>query len=202
MAATTATPRTARSASRNQFLRWAGLVSFVLVAVSSLAGFGLWRSYGFEILSVQSNSMQPLISKGDAVVVQGTAGPATMSSPAPDAGSSGVASRLEPGDIITFPSPADPSVFLTHRILEINPISGRLVTKGDANTAADPVTNAASVIGLVRHTVPGGGFAVDALRSWWGLALLVYLPAAVVLVQEIGRVVRYYGRPTYQLVRY
>lgn len=61
--------------------------------------------------------------------------------------------RIQPGDVIVFCSP-DSSATVVHRVVSVS--RRGLVTRGDANDAADPwVLSAESVIGKVRHARAG-----------------------------------------------
>jgi signal peptidase len=99
-----------------------------------------WRSY-----VVLSGSMMPSLHVGDVVI----AAPAT-------------AAGLTPGRIAVFADPAQPGRTIVHRVKRDLP-DGSLVTKGDANPAADstPVP-AADVRGEARLRLP-----LIALPAYW-----------------------------------
>jgi signal peptidase I len=173
-----------RQRYRQQILRWGGLLSVVLFTLGSVGGVVLWRLQSVELLSVQSGSMSPLIHKGDAVLVRKQASAA-----------------IRAGDIVSYPSLINSQEIITHRVVYIDPAGIQMVTKGDANASVDPVADASTVIGGVRSVVPKAGFIIDMLHSWHGLTALVYFPATLILIQEMWRIVRYYGQPTYRLLR-
>lgn len=132
------------------------------------------------MLSVNSESMEPRIGKGDAVIVH----------------------RVDPldvhaGDVVSYRSPVDESVIITHRVVAVDPLTGQVVTKGDVNSSEDPAVSGFRIIGRVAYVVPGVGGIINALHSWLGLGLLIYLPTSLLLASELHRLVRHYLRPTY-----
>lgn len=85
--------------------------------------------FGYRMLRVMSDSMEPAFGKGECIIVKSVE-----------------QEEIEVGDIITFVSP-DPSLngsFNTHRVIDIAPdrTTGQLVyfTKGDNNTWEDNYT--------------------------------------------------------------
>lgn len=133
---------------------------------------------GGQALSVQTGSMEPGLSPGDAVFVKRVP-----------------ASALQVGDIITYIDPAHPKQTITHRIVDITGPSGRpshLTLKGDANQTTDPLVSPYAVIGKQVVSAPYLGRALDFLRSWAGITLFVYIPALVVMLLEVRKLVAYY----------
>ena len=165
---------------QDQSRRLAAMVLYAsLVIVSGLVVLQ-WIQQRPVILSVQSDSMEPVFRKGDAIILQKT--PPTL---------------LSPGDIVSYPHPDKADVIISHRVVSADAYTGKLITKGDANVAPDQVTSTLGVLGRVGYAVPKAGFVVDWLHSWQGLAVLVYLPVAALLAQELLRLGHQYGRPTY-----
>lgn len=166
------------------FSRWSGVVSSGLLLLAGIAVLVMWNDQSIRILGVGSNSMAPLIHKGDAVVVR----------------------RVDPldiqkGDLVSYRSMQDSAVIVTHRVVETDLQTGRLITKGDANVSVDPTIHGARLIGRVQYLLPGAGRYIDALHTWTGLTVVVYLPTAVLLVSELRRLARHYLQPTYVLHR-
>jgi signal peptidase I len=126
-----------------------------------------------EMKIVQSGSMEPGIKTGGVVVLA----PAT---------------NYHVGDVITY---TDTSVTIptTHRIVDSYMERGQtwFVTKGDANESIDasPVP-ASAVLGRVAFTVPFVGFVLDFARQPMGFALLIVLPALLIILGEIDKIVR------------
>src|ERR1700694_4508740 len=96
------------------------MAALVLLALVLLLLAGTAPSVpGYESFVVYSGSMEPAIMTGDIAVV----GPVK-------------AGELKVGDVITFRTPANPDVVVTHRLVELDTDpAGHLVfqTKGDAN---------------------------------------------------------------------
>lgn len=157
------------------------VVGVVMVALVVLAGAVVVvpRVLGATPLTVLSGSMEPALSPGDVVVVRPVD---------PD--------ELRTGDVVTVqPVSGDPTL-VTHRVVQVDrdgtDVTG-LVTRGDANGAADAPLVPDQLMGRVAYSVPLVGHAANV--SWGptavtvlAVALLVY--AAVALVRP-GR-----GRPT------
>lgn len=149
-----------------EFLSWIviafAVFMFVLSAGSSLNLFGGYRSY-----LIQSGSMEPSIMTGDIVLIQPS-------------------SSYGKNDVITFRSSQDRTV--THRIMDVKeggegPV---FVTKGDANRAEDEDTvTPAQVIGRVILVIPKLGFMVAFAKSPGGMALLIGLPAFLLVSSEL-----------------
>lgn len=128
---------------------------------------------GFEVRIVQSGSMEPAISTGSVVVIQKKD------------------TYLE-GQVVTFGGQTANSIPTTHRIMSTEVQNGELVylTKGDANDAVDIESVAVDEIrGLVLFTIPALGFLLDFARQPVGFALLIGLPAALIIFEEVGKIV-------------
>lgn len=127
-----------------------------------------------QLKIVQSGSMEPVIPTGSLVVVK-------------------PADSYIRGDVITFGADTKTQVPTTHRIVDIQPgASGvEYVTKGDANKAADPVAASANeVIGKVVVTIPYFGFILDFARQPLGFAVLIGIPALLVVIDEVANIYR------------
>lgn len=169
---------------RGWISRWGGLISAAMLVTAGVAVLGAWNSQSIRMLSVNSGSMEPLVAKGDAVLVR----------------------KVDPleihkGDLVSYRSLEDSAVIITHRVIEVDALTGRLITKGDANTKADPTIHGIRVIGRVQHIVPGMGYYINALHTWVGLTVVVYAPTAMLVASELRRLARHYLQPTYVLYR-
>jgi signal peptidase len=164
---------------------WYSITAFVVLLIVSLVGIEMWRMQNVGVMSVESGSMSPAIHKGDAIVVQ-PVNPRTLVS----------------GDVISYRSPADQSVIITHRIIKVEPNWRLLVTQGDNAPRADKPVSMDNVIGKVNARVAYAGYALDFLRTPLGLAICVYVPAAIVVGLELKRLSAHYTRPTYRLTGY
>jgi signal peptidase I len=126
-----------------------------------------------EMKIVQSGSMEPGIKTGGVVLLA----PATT---------------YQVGDVITY-TDTTASIPTTHRIVDSYVERGQtwFVTKGDANESIDASPVAASaVLGKVSFTVPFVGFVLDFARQPMGFALLIVLPALLIILGEVDKIVR------------
>ena len=158
------------------------LMAFLMLATVSLGGLALWRMPGMQVMTVESSSMAPNIRKGDGVLLQSVK-----------------ATDLKLGDVVSYRSPVDQSVIITHRIIEVEPNWGQVVTKGDNAPRNDKPVPMSAIVGRVRMRAAYLGFALDFLRSPAGLIAGVYLPALIIVVLELKRLVLHYTKPTYRL---
>lgn len=146
-------------------------VALVIGIAGLLLGTMLPIPGNLEMKIVKSGSMEPEIPTGSLVVVQ----------PAASYGK---------GDIITFGKDTKTDIPTTHRIIAINP-DGSFVTKGDANEEQDqnPVARV-EVIGKVILSIPGAGYVLDFARTKLGFALLIGIPAGLVILEELLTIMR------------
>ena len=121
-----------------------------------------------EIKIVKSGSMEPSIPVGSVVVVMPRESYAV-------------------GEVVTFGRDTAREIPTTHRIIGERVERGQTYyqTKGDANEEQDPREIAASeVIGKVLLHVPYMGYVLDFARQPLGFALLIGLPAAMIILDE------------------
>jgi signal peptidase len=147
----------------------------LLVGVSALGV--VTKLQGGNLLSVQSKSMVPYLSKGDLVSVKRVPG-----------------SELRTGDVVTFISPLDARETITHRIIQTPSWQNgqHFRTKGDANSSPDPQITAKDIVGRVSYSVPLLGYGADFMRRPLGLILVVYIPALIIIGSELKRLAQYY----------
>lgn len=137
---------------------------------------------GYRLLAVQSNSMQPVFARGDALVVRRT-----------------TADTLLPGMIISYRSPVNGHVTISHRLLRLDEGQGTLITQGDALSEPDPAVPDENLIGQDRAVIPSFGRLLDALHTPLGLAAAVYLPAAAFGGRAVWRFSRQSYHPVYRV---
>lgn len=127
----------------------------------------------FKIMAVLSGSMEPAIRTGSIVIVRPQEG-------------------YRIGDIITFTGVnGGKSIPITHRVAETRVDRGTpsYLTKGDANNAPDARLVAhREIIGGLVFSVPYLGYGVETARKPYGLATLILLPAALVTIDQAGRI--------------
>lgn len=157
-----------------QLARKALLTLIVCALTLGAAGAVLGRLYGYQALSVQSGSMAPLLQRGDAVIVARHVG------------------HLQRGDIVSFVSPQDSRIIVTHRIVGIHAARRLVQTKGDHNVAPDPWIAESAVMGTVVYRAPLLGRMLDMLRTPLGLIAIVYTPAALIVIAEVRRLQQHY----------
>ena len=122
-----------------------------------------------EVKVFKSGSMEPAVHVGSIVVVK-------------------PAATYAAGDVITFGEDTKTQIPTTHRIVRVEGSGAQtlFVTKGDANDAEDPTpTSISKVKGKMLFTVPYVGYALAFARTKLGFFLLVGVPAAVIVVEEL-----------------
>jgi len=146
---------------------------------------------GWKALAVPTGSMNPGMPPGSLAFVHRVP-----------------ASSLRVGDIITYANPLKPGTTISHRIIKTFMINGRVpgfVTKGDANATADPAIAAGSIKGKVVWHVPHVGTWLMGSKTWTSIVLFVYLPALLIMFDELRRLSAYYrsrSKQPYKLLDY
>ncbi len=138
----------------------------LLISIFPLTG-------NFKVLTVLSGSMETAIHKGSVVVVK----PVT---------------EYKIGDVITFGQNTKTKAPTTHRIFDLKVESGVpvYITKGDANNDPDQKTvTTKEIIGKVLFSVPFVGYIVSAARKPWGFTLIIIVPAAIIIYDEIKKII-------------
>lgn len=139
------------------------LVTLMVILSALLWGF---RLFGFEVLVVQSGSMEPNYHVGSLVYVKPVD-----------------AAELKVGDVITFELGG--GVRGTHRIIEVLDDNGSrsFRTKGDNNDHADanPIRPQA-IVGEVQFTIPYLGFLITFVQQPPGTYLAISIAAALLLL--------------------
>ena len=158
------------------------ILDIIIVLVLLTATLAV-RLLGGHIYSVQSASMSPVLDVGDAVI----ASAASNDSP-------------KTGEIISYRSPAEPLVIVSHRVASIDAKTKQIVTAGDANNQTDLAIQQSAVVGRVVAVLPGFGNFMDALRQPWSLAVFIYLPALILAFEEVERASKLLNRPRYRLL--
>lgn len=146
-----------------------GVLSIIAVLLV-ISIFPITGSMKFKM--VLSGSMEPAIKMGSIVVIKPT-------------------QNYKIGDVITFGPDTKKQSPITHRIYDIKVEGGEpvYVTKGDANNAADQNgVFKKDIIGKVLISVPFVGYAVDFAKKPLGFALIVIIPVALIIVEEIKKI--------------
>lgn len=158
-------------------------VAAMVIAATSLV-MGL-RFYGYELLGVQTDSMAPAIRAGEAVVVAS-------------------ADRdIRPLEVVSFASPGNPRVVVTHRVVSVDWKRGMFIARGDSNSMTDRPVPLQNLRGTVHHSMPFAGYLLDALRHPLGIIAAVYVPSLGIIAAEVRRLTMHYaGKPSNRHVRY
>ena len=149
------------------------VIAIILAAVStyvsyvSSSGNGVPSFFGVQMLSIQTESMYPVLKPGDLIFSK------TVKDP----------SELKVGDIITYWTVINGErVLNTHTVHQIYDGDGYLIfsTKGENNTAADPLmVHESEVIGKYFAKVGGVGKAFDYLQTSTGFLIVVVVPVFI-----------------------
>lgn len=148
----------------------------MLVWIVLIAGLDLFASAdnfpgGIKSYTHQSGSMKPAIKAGSLVITK----PKEF---------------YQKGEMITFEFPGSEEI-VTHRIVNLTAQNEKnyYITKGDANPQVDsrliPVEN---VYGAVVAVIPLLGWLIGFIESKLGLALLVVMPATLVVRAEFLKI--------------
>lgn len=131
-------------------------IAFVVAVIALIAALLVVpRVAGGSSLTVLTGSMEPTLTPGDVVAVRGVA---------PDQ----VCTEIGVGDIVTYlPEPGNPAL-ITHRVVGKtvgtfdDGTDCRLITQGDANSAADAPVSPEQVRGSFLYSLPALGW----VRQW------------------------------------
>lgn len=153
---------------KNTVKRIWNAITTVLVGLMMILVFLLWgfKLLGYEVLVVQSGSMEPAYHVGSLVYVKPVE-PKT----------------LEVGDVITFELSG--GVRGTHRIIEVLDENGVLSfrTKGDANAMEDKtLVTSDLLVGEVKFTIPQLGFFITYIQQPPGTYVAISVVAVVLLL--------------------
>src|SRR3989344_8114299 len=121
-----------------------------------------------KVKIVQSGSMEPAIKVGAVVIIKPS-------------------SEYHIGDVIMFGEDTKTKVPTTHRIVadEVRSSVFYYTTKGDANEDPDPQQVAQSEVkGKVLFSITYLGYVLDFAKKPLGFALLIGVPAAIVVFDE------------------
>lgn len=162
----------------------------ILVIASMKSSSGVASLFGYSVLSVKSDSMEPTFYRNDLIIVK----------------RSGPKARFEKGDIVSFEAYDNIGVrFInTHRIVEVTKgeTRDRYTTQGD--NASQPDTKklySSNIIGVYTGTRIGGlGKAVDFIHSPFGVLLCVVIPSAIIIIAQVVNYVTDANRRKRELV--
>lgn len=136
------------------------------------ASGGLPQIAGYQMYIVVSGSMNPAFDTGSMVFVK----PVN-----PD--------EIKEREIITYRGLGDGRQLVSHRVVSISDTEDGITftTKGDANDVPDPnPVPTRNLVGKVVLAVPYLGYFMDFSKTKRGTLILVVIPAAILLVYELG----------------
>ena len=149
------------------------ILAIILAAVStyvsyvSTSGNGVPSIFGIRVLSIQTESMYPTLLPGDLIFDVAVKD----------------ASELQVGDIITYWTVINGErVLNTHTVHEIYDGGDYRIfgTKGDNNTAADPLTvHESEIVGKYAFRIGGLGKVFDYLQTSTGFLIVVVVPVFI-----------------------
>ena len=135
-------------------------INVYLANANTLVGNRLPMPFGYGVAVVLSGSMEPEFSKGDLIFVKQK-------------------EIYTENDIVVF---QDQDMLVVHRIIETN--GEMVITKGDANDAADKPINVSAIKGKVLCWIPFAGRIVEFLKTPIGTIGII---AAAIALIEIPR---------------
>jgi len=157
--------------------QWLFSVLLVIVVVCAVFTF-LAPHFGWRVDAVLSGSMEPALKVGSIEVTKPVS-----------------TNDIQAGNIITFRSPGNPQLIVSHRVVAIT--SEGFVTKGDANRDNDePVVPPQNVLGKVVFHIPYVGYVIWVVRKPIGFMLALVVPAAVLIIMEIVNIHRELAKET------
>jgi len=149
-------------------------VAFIVVVALLLIVSVLPITGNYKVMTVISGSMAPAIKMGSVVIVK-------------------PASDYKIGDVITFGPYSKTKAPTSHRIYDIKVVDGQpvYITKGDVNNAPDArELQKRDIVGKVLFSVPFVGYAVDFAKKPMGFALIIVVPAAIIIYDEIKKIIQ------------
>lgn len=156
-------------------LMWIFIIIAVSVTIITLntKEKGVSNFFGYIPFSIQSNSMQPILNKGDLIISQKAS-----------------TDTLKKGDVISFFSVINKEVvIITHRIEQVNNNRGVIsyITKGDNNLLPDANEVApGDVISKYNGImIPKCGYVLDFFRSKVGFFICIIIPLFILFVFQL-----------------
>lgn len=158
----------------------------LLAGVGGLLLVSMWQVPGnIQLKIVQSGSMEPNIPVGSVILIKPSL-------------------QYAVGDVITFGPETAKKIPTTHRIVSIQKQAGvtHYTTKGDANEEADQSSiPEKEIIGKVMVHVPYIGYVLHFAKTKLGFALLIGVPALMVVVGEMFTIAAEVMRSRYKKVQ-
>jgi len=165
------------------------IMAIIIVIIFGAITFGLSRQVsGYRAFVVMSASMEPEIPTGSLIISK----------------------KISPydvhkGDIVTFIRPDNPKEYVTHRIAQTTKLENGVPvfkTRGDNNNNDDQWTLVGGgIVGKEIKVVPHLGYLLSLAKTKVGIALLIILPAILIIFDEIMSIFHIIRkRPTTQII--
>lgn len=146
-----------------------GTVLLILVIVLCIP-ITVPRLFGYDIYTVISGSMEPAIPTGSLIY--------TKEIPPKE---------VKKEDVIAFYRVTDSGAIVTHRVVKNQTVSGKFITKGDANEKKDPMpVDYDELLGKVALSVPFLGRILATVATTSGKAAAACLIGVVVIFHIIA----------------
>lgn len=165
--------------------------SILTITLTTDKDTGVSDIFGYTLNTIQSQSMEPEMYKGDLLI-----GKVTDTN-----------TEYKKGDIVFYHTiETDDNgesfhVIVCHRIVDIEDTDGvkKYLTKGDNNEVTDEETvgwlNANDIVGIYQNddysgvNLSGWGNVLDYLQSFWGFFFVIVLPMILFFIYELIRVI-------------
>lgn len=129
------------------------------------------RFWGYQVYTVISGSMEPAIPTGSLVYVKEKE-----------------AAKIQKGEVIAFHTYPDTGAVIIHRVIKNQVVSGKFITKGDANQAEDmtPVSYK-NLVGKVTMSIPQLGEILSLLVTFQGKIIAAGMVALALILHMIAK---------------
>ena len=160
------------------FLEWAiFLVLLVLVILTGIQRFSNQGNFfGYRIYTVASNSMIPIYSIGDTLLIKDVP-----------------ASKIKVGDAVTYMGEASglKGMIITHQVQKIEVVDGKIQfhTKGIANEIEDPIVYEDQVFGKVVHKFTFLSILGKITSNMTSMMFFLTIPIAILIAIELMKAI-------------
>ncbi len=170
------------------------LVLIVLLAMAFFAIIMVPPLSSVKFLTVSGNSIEPVITEKDLIVV------ALSKNKGVDAeyfSENAFLKGLKVGDVITYKHEIDgKEVLISHRIVEINRSGNEVTIKTKGDNLPEPddyFVRGSQIRGTVVLIIPLLGAFLRFANSFYGVILLIFIPATIIIFMEAREIIRYKG---------
>lgn len=163
---------------RRDYVQSIVMIAVVLLVVL-LFWYGLRFAYNIDnpLLAVASGSMEPVLYRGDLILVEGIKNLSDIHAAPKDA--------AVPGDICVYQGPTE---LIVHRVIAMDYVNGEYVFtfRGDANSHSDPTVYGNQIVG--RYTgfkIPVLGEIALAFSDFWVKVAFIGLWIVLLVIVEV-----------------